>query len=180
MKKSHLILPVIILIFVAVFAMISISDISDNPSEPVQQQSISPSESSAEEQTEIIPDTTELDQNLSNTAKSSQDEQDSSSTASLVTPIITSWGAHSTNESYTVSSFVQGTIENGGSCKLSMKKDSDVYSAEKTAKAGAQNTTCGTFEIPATELSSGVWTVTIEYVSANYQGSSDTVELEVL
>jgi len=176
MKKSHLILPVIILVFVAVFAMISISDESSNT---VQQETSSANKSNEDQPTEP-QDTTESDQNLSNAAKASQDEQNNSSGASQVTPIITSWGAHSSNESYTVSSFVQGTVENGGMCNLAMKKGGDVYNAEKTATAGPQNTTCGAFEVPSSELSPGTWTITIEYVSANYQGVSDIVELEVL
>lgn len=63
-------------------------------------------------------------------------------------------------------------VENTGVCTLSLSKEGQT-TVTKTAgsQALSSNSTCLGFDIPISELSIGVWQLTIEYSSSNLVGS---------
>jgi hypothetical protein len=99
------------------------------------------------------------------------------SSKTAVTPVITSWGY--TSDAAQVSSYVQGVIEGGGTCTLTLSKAGQKVSELKSASANAQNTACGLISIAGSRLSSGSWSGVISYDSASSQGVSQTVTIEV-
>lgn len=66
---------------------------------------------------------------------------------------------------------IQGVVETTGTCTLTATKGGTTKTATAAAEANASSTSCG-LSIPSAELSSGVWTVTIQYSSAKYVGTS--------
>ena len=84
-------------------------------------------------------------------------------------------GAH-----LSVSGFVTGIIEDGGSCEFSVARNEVVHNLVGTGASNATSTSCGLVSAPVSELSPGTWVVTMTYVSVNgVELSSAPVEVEV-
>ncbi len=69
--------------------------------------------------------------------------------------------------------FISSVIEEGGTCTLTLVKDSLIQQTTSTSLADAQSTVCGLMEISTDKLSSGKWFATISYQSDKYEGVSD-------
>lgn len=68
-------------------------------------------------------------------------------------------GAHAS-----VSGYINGVIEDGGSCRFEMvSADKTVRTVESTGAADRASTSCGVGQFPTTELSSGSWQATLTY-----------------
>lgn len=70
-----------------------------------------------------------------------------------------------------VGSYVEGTIEDGGTCALSARSGSTTRDDDREGVADATTTSCGTLSVPA---SSGTWKVTVSYDSPSGRGQAST------
>ncbi|MBU5424017.1 hypothetical protein KQI48_15215 [Cellulomonas hominis] len=70
-----------------------------------------------------------------------------------------------------VGSYVEGTIEDGGTCALSARSGSTTRDDDHEGVADATTTSCGTLSVPA---SSGTWKVTVSYDSPSGRGQAST------
>lgn len=77
-----------------------------------------------------------------------------------------------------VRAFSNGIVD-AGTCTVRVAKGSDVITKKSDAFIDASSTQCMPVYIPVSDLSSGIWLVTVSFSSANAQGTSDTVEVKV-
>ena len=101
------------------------------------------------------------------------------SSKKTVTPIISTWAQR--DSTLDVNSFVQGIVEDGGTCTLTLvaKSDGTKVSQSRSAVSNASNTSCGVISVPLSKLSTGTWTATVSYSSSTSVGTSDKNDLEV-
>jgi hypothetical protein len=78
-----------------------------------------------------------------------------------------------------VSGYLEGVVEDDGTCTLTLTKDGQSVSATKPGTSNVTNTSCGQLTIAGSELSTGVWTATVSYSSSASSGSSEPVQVEV-
>lgn len=95
-----------------------------------------------------------------------------------VTPLITAWGQVPSGN-VEVAGYVNGVIESGGTCTAKLEKSGQVATASQAATPNAQNVSCGFIAVERSKLSPGTWSVTLTYSSANSEGSSQSLQVEV-
>jgi hypothetical protein len=78
-----------------------------------------------------------------------------------------------------VSGYVSGVVEAGGTCTLALSRGSTTRTAQGSGDSDASTTTCGTLQIPGTDLSAGEWTAVLTYASATSSGSSVGAPVQV-
>ncbi|MDQ3065382.1 MAG: hypothetical protein M3Q36_03885 [bacterium] len=98
-------------------------------------------------------------------------------TKRTVTPIISYAGQE--GSIVEVNGYVSGIIERGGTCTLYLKKSGVTVTKSKQSLENVQDTSCGLFEVPVSELSKGVWQATLGYDSSKASGTSDVTTIEV-
>ena len=76
-------------------------------------------------------------------------------------------------------SFVQGVVESGGTCTLTLTKGETVVTESAPAEPDATTTSCGGIAVQGSRLSSGTWSAVVSYESATTSGSSDVTEVAV-
>lgn len=106
-------------------------------------------------------------QQSSTPSKTNSDGAGNSNTATGISVVITS--AQEVASSVQVSSYVSGVFEDGGTCTLTLKKDSQVVTRTAQGLADASHTTCPTFTIDNNGhavLGAGMWAATVSYSSA--------------
>jgi hypothetical protein len=83
-------------------------------------------------------------------------------------------------EGISASATVQGVSEDGGECTLRATSGTSSEAVIGPGRASASSTSCAeSLAIPRAELSDGAWTVSIDYRSKDYVGSSSTAEVTV-
>lgn len=80
------------------------------------------------------------------------------------------------NNKVSASGFVTNLVEEGGVCTYVFTSNSQSITKESQTLVNPTSTTCKTVSFSADELSSGVWSVHIEYVSVGAEGVSSTKE----
>jgi hypothetical protein len=75
--------------------------------------------------------------------------------------------------------FVQGVVENGGTCTLTLTSGSRTSTAQVPAEADASTTICGVLRIPGSSLVPGTWHARLTYASDALHASSDAMTVEV-
>lgn len=75
-----------------------------------------------------------------------------------------------------VYAYVEGVIEDGGTCTATATKDSQTFTGTSNAFTDGRQTNCTPIDIA---LSPGIWSVVVSYSSASYEGSSQAQSWEV-
>jgi hypothetical protein len=65
-----------------------------------------------------------------------------------------------------------GAVSSNGTCTLILTKDSLKVTKQSDIQAGPSSSTCKGFDVPTSELSRGIWQVTISVVIGNQNGSA--------
>jgi hypothetical protein len=113
-------------------------------------------------------------------SQNSNTQTSNASSKKTVTTEITTF--RQTSSAFTVNGFVNGVIENGGTCTLTMVFSGDAsqkVTESRPGEANATNTTCGEISVPLSKLHAGTWNTTLSYSSATATGTSDVNPLEV-
>lgn len=84
--------------------------------------------------------------------------------------------ANQTANTYQVRTIIN-TVTNEGTCNLTMTQGSKIITKTSDIQAGPSNTTCRGFDIAMTELSSGIWNLSVGFQNTTYQG---TVSKEIV
>ena len=79
----------------------------------------------------------------------------------------------------TVSGYVSGVIEDGGTCTFVLTGPAGEVSEETTGIADRATTSCGAASIPIEALGSGTWSVRLGYRSETSDAVSEDTTLEV-
>lgn len=135
-----------------------------NTGETIKYEPASPQEKSANDA---------LKDELSNKNKDVSNENLSpGSTKTTVTPVIVNASKSS------VSAFINGVFEDGGTCTASFSNGSSTLTKNVEGFKNVSNTQCAPFDLESNFLGTGSWTVTVSYVSANASGTSKPQEIK--
>ena len=95
--------------------------------------------------------------------------------------VVTIAAADPDGTTVTVAGYVTQVSEDGGSCtfELTSALDASVVEAASTSAANVDTTSCGTVQVPITELTKGTWSVVLHYTSDSFDLSSEPVTMEV-
>lgn len=105
--------------------------------------------------------------------ESPQESATSSNGKKTVTPIITSY------DKQEVRAFVNGVIEDGGTCTATYTHGDDIVTASSRGISDAGHTTCGPMQLTGPVNIQGDWSVVVTYSSSNYYGKSNAKTLNV-
>lgn len=108
------------------------------------------------------------------TRSTSTNKTPSSTTSKIkVSVVITTYNDHD-NGNLTVNGYVDGIVESGGTCTLTLKDSTGkTISSSRPAQPDATTTTCGQSVIPLSKLHAGTWQATLSYSSATSAGTTD-------
>jgi hypothetical protein len=120
----------------------------------------------------VIAQTESLNNQQSSETPSSQ------SSKKAVTPIMT-YIEQQDSGNIEARGYIPGIIEKGGTCTLTLSKESTNVTDSHTAFDNAQNTGCGLMTISKSKLTSGTWTATLSYSSTKYTGTSESQNVRV-
>lgn len=91
--------------------------------------------------------------------------------------VVVSWsGWDAAQGRAAVGAYVPSVVEDGGTCRLTLTKGTEVVTGEQAAAADADSTSCGELSVPVG--AGGTWTATVTYTSKQSSGSSAPVEIE--
>jgi cytoskeletal protein RodZ len=98
-----------------------------------------------------------------------------------VTPSITFAGyADGAKQQVEVDSFVQGALEDGGTCTMTATKGGQKVTAQSTGRANVSQTRCENIIVDRAKFpSGGTWSVVVTYESATASGSSAPQNMEL-
>ncbi len=117
---------------------------------------------------------------LKNTQSNSKDTTPPSQNLQNVTPTLINAFYSTERNQVTVSGFVSGVIEDGGSCTVTLTHENTSVTKTAIGVANASQTDCPPFNINRSELSSsGTWSVMLSYKSDTVNGNSRTQTVEV-
>ena len=124
------------------------------------------------ESTPAVNNSKTLGQNKSAVQPSPQQSSSTPTNTSMsVTPIITS-STHTTT-TVGVFAFVQGVIENGGTCTLTLTNGSQTFTSSVAASAQGTSTNCGNITIDKSPLTTGeTYSAVVTYKSSTSSGAS--------
>jgi len=74
---------------------------------------------------------------------------------------------------------VTGTVDASGSCTFTATKGGTTRTATSAAEASASSVSCAQVSFPATQVSSGTWSITLEYAVGSKSTTSDPMTAEV-
>ena len=100
-------------------------------------------------------------------------------TGSEVPVTVTFHGWNPTSQEVEVGGYVEGVVEDGGVCTLTLTKGGTTVTGRADASADAATTACGAVTVPGDEVSAGTWTAVLGYASDEHSGTSDAVDVEV-
>lgn len=116
---------------------------------------------------ELVKGTEEHKANLGNNSSASAAGNNGSG-KKAVTPFI-SYAGYS-NSNVEINSYVNGIVENGGTCTLTLTNGSQKVTKQVTGEKDANTTLCPQFVVSG--LAIGEWTATVTYNSATAEGIS--------
>ena len=74
---------------------------------------------------------------------------------------------------------VMGVVESGGTCTLTLTRDSAAVDVTVEAVDNVTSTSCPAMTVPGDRLATGTWQAILSYESEDFRGVSDAVEVEV-
>jgi len=92
---------------------------------------------------------------------------------------VTLTGSHTNTSNLYVNGYVDGIVEDGGTCTVTLKNGSSVVTRSRQGVSNATNTTCGQTAIPLASLRAGTWQATLSYSSATSTGKSPAADIMV-
>jgi len=98
-----------------------------------------------------------------------------------VTPALTFAGyADAAKQQVEVDAFVQGVLEDGGTCTMTATKGGQKVTAQSTGRANVSQTRCENIIVDRAKFpSGGTWSVVVTYESATASGSSAPQNMEL-
>ncbi len=137
-----------------------------------QATSLDKSEAQKERERELLSDPSKKTENQADVPP--QPIVDPSTGKQIVTVMITDAGMY--DGKVEARGFVTNTVEQEGVCVYTFKKGGSTLSRQVSTLPNATSTTCQTVVIDVSELSTGMWTVVLEYSSTTSYGKSTTRE----
>ena len=99
--------------------------------------------------------------------------------STTVSVVVTYSGWNASLKQAMAGGYVNGVIESGGTCTLTLSKAGVQVTAQGQARPDAATTACGGLTVPGAKLGAGTWQAVLSYTSATSTGSSTPVEIAV-
>ena len=96
-----------------------------------------------------------------------------------VTPQLTYYGWNADIPGVEAGGIVLGIVESGGTCTLTMTRDTTTVDISVEAVDNVSSTSCPAMTVPGDRLEPGSWQATLSYESGTSQGVGDAVEVDV-
>jgi hypothetical protein len=93
--------------------------------------------------------------------------------------VVTQAGWAASGQGVEVVGFVTGVVEDGGTCRVTLTRGGQSFSAEREGSADATTTACGSLEVGNAQMDVGEWQAVLSYESARSAGSSAPVPVLV-
>lgn len=78
-----------------------------------------------------------------------------------------------------MSGLVTNLVEDGGTCTFELRSGSTLVTRAQAGLADASSTSCGTVEVPVSELDRGSWEATLDYAGPGGSGTSGAVTVDI-
>jgi hypothetical protein len=111
--------------------------------------------------------------------RAAQNNQTTNPTNTTINPVIVTDSQNSPGQSLNVTSYVNGVIENGGTCTLTLTKSgSQTITQSGSGSADASYTDCPAFTVPFSKFNNqtGNWQLTLSYSSSSASGSTSVTK----
>lgn len=83
------------------------------------------------------------------------------------------------NDKVEVAAYITNVFEEGGTCKLTLKKGTTERTTTTQGVKNVSTTNCPAMAIATNTLSPGVWTATVTYTSATLSGTSKAKDITI-
>jgi hypothetical protein len=93
--------------------------------------------------------------------------------------VVQTWVAFDAASGVSAAGYVAQTVEQGGSCTLTLTRDGSEVTASAPGTPNVSSVACGGLTVPADRLTPGTWTSVLSYSSATSTGTSGAMEVEV-
>jgi hypothetical protein len=95
------------------------------------------------------------------------------------TAVVTFSGWDAGSKSLQAGGLVSGTTNASGTCTFTAKKDAVSRTLTSTAQASASSVNCSQASFPASQVSTGTWSITLKYTVGSKSTTSDPMTAEV-
>lgn len=174
-RSKRLFLSVFIVVLITVFMvtfMIKDSLFDKQVSTDNQTSSVEVSPPTEEDQKRVDEYKQDLDAQNKTEKTSQQQSVASPGSKYQVTPVIISLSQ--SNDIISVNGFINGIVEDGGTCTVTLSKDSEKITQDSVGFNNASTTNCSPINISTRELSrSGEWSAILSYDSKMSAGVSE-------
>ncbi|MBM7802058.1 hypothetical protein JOE58_001309 [Curtobacterium luteum] len=106
-------------------------------------------------------------------------QPDADPSAFPATAVVTFAGWDAGTKTLQAGGLVSGTTNTSGTCTFTAKKGGTTRTAESAAQASASSVNCAQVSFPAAQVSSGTWSVTLQYSVGSASTTSDPMTAEV-
>lgn len=132
-------------------------------------------------QSEVAPADTNENSESAKNGESTSTTPTAQSGKKQVTPSLTFAGyADAAKQQVEVDAFVQGVLEDGGTCTVTATKGGQKVTAQSTGRANVSQTRCENIIVDRSKFpSGGTWSVVVAYESATASGSSAPQNMEL-
>ncbi len=118
-----------------------------------------------------LEDQKPTDSNSQNTAKPSSPQQSNAEVGISLVDVI--------GQNLEIRAFTSSVIDGSGTCTATVSKGTSTITRSSAAFIDTSTTQCGHISIPVSELSAGVWSVSIKFNSNSHNGTSEKVEVTI-
>ncbi|HEV7567562.1 MAG TPA: hypothetical protein VGO31_16565 [Microbacteriaceae bacterium] len=131
--------------------------------------------------TACTPPQTGASSRASSSVSTASDTPIASATPDPVNAVVVIAGVDLDGKHVSVSGYVSGLIEEGGSCLFSVtpKNGGAAVTIPNTGIKNVMNTSCGTVQSPIANFTRGSWSVVLKYTSGKTSVTSGAVEMEI-
>lgn len=95
------------------------------------------------------------------------------------TAVVTFSGWDAGSKTLQAGGLVSGTTNTSGTCTFTAKKGSVTRTATSTAEASASSVNCAQASFPASQVSTGTWSITLKYTVGSKSTTSEPMTAEV-
>ncbi|MDQ1581480.1 MAG: hypothetical protein QOD05_2255 [Microbacteriaceae bacterium] len=117
----------------------------------------------------------------SSSVSTATDSPPASATPDPVGAVVSIAGVDLDGKNVSVSGYVSGVIQDGGSCEfvLTPKSGTAAVTIPNTGIQNVMNTSCGTVQSPISNFARGSWSVVLKYTSGKTSVTSGAVDMEI-
>ncbi|MFF1571800.1 hypothetical protein ACFVWR_03575 [Leifsonia sp. NPDC058292] len=112
-------------------------------------------------------------------SKPAQTPSDVPTEGSTIEPVLVVASVDVDGKHVSASGYIQGVVEDGGSCVFSYEREGKTVTAQQQGTADRMTTSCGLVQSPIEDFVRGSWTLTLSYESKGEKYTSQPATVEI-